>query len=530
MRRFFSIVAGALLVAATAGAQPAKDDDRKADFTFQPETVEKSGPPSKTLEKALKLYESNDFYSASIELHKVIEGETGDSEANKQRAEFWMGKTLYHLHFYSASLSYFDRIVQKGDSHRYYNATLNWLASLSRQLTESAGILKKIGKYDRAQLEQPALEKVRDELFYLLGRYHYSQSNFKDAAALFSTVPSTSPFYARAKFMEGITYVRSYQARPAAESFKTLLRVAREAPATNEIKEFEELAVLSLARVFYSTGQYDLSIKYYDQIPQESPSWLDSLFESSWAHFQRNNFSKALGNIHTLNAPYFDNQFFPESLILKAVIYFQHCLYDRSGEAIRDFNAKYPPLGQQVAAILRQYKDPGELYDYALKIRAGTSGLNDDVARMTKNALSDRTIEKYFGYVDELDRELKQVQSADPAWKATAIAGVVLQDLTLQKSLAQNEAGQLANRRLTRVIQEIRELEKQAIKVEYETVNGLKNSLEASLRNEQVAQAGASTRSDITPDDEHYFWPFDGQYWKDELGYYRFKIVNRCGR
>ena len=140
-RLFASVAAVALLWAAPALAQ------KKDDFVFQPETVEKSGPPSKTLQKALKLYENKDYYSASIELHKVIEGETGDSDANRQRAEFWMGKTLYHLNFFSAALSYFDRIVQKGEQHRYYNATLKWLASLSRQLPESAGILKKIGKY-----------------------------------------------------------------------------------------------------------------------------------------------------------------------------------------------------------------------------------------------------------------------------------------------------------------------------------------------------------------------------------------------
>ncbi len=516
----------ALLAAPLAWAQDAK----KPDFVFQPETVEKSGPPSKTLQKALKLYESNDYYSASIELHKVIEGETGDSEANKQRAEFWMGKTLYHLHFYSASLSYFDRIVQKGDQHRYYNATLKWLASLSRQLPESAGILKKIGKYDRAQLEQPALEKVRDELFYLLGRFHYSQSNFKDAASLFAMVPTTSPFYARAKFMEGITYVRSYQARPASDAFKTLLRVARDAPATNEIKDFEELSILSLARVFYSTSQFDLSIKYYDLIPPESPNWLDSLFESAWSHFQKNNFSKALGNIHTLNAPYFDTQFFPESMILRAVIYFQNCLYDRSAEAIKEFNGKYPPLRNQLNALLRQYKDPAELFEFAQKIRGGSAGLSDEIQRIAKAALSDKTVIKSFAYVDELDRELKQVQAADPAWKATAIAGVVLQDLTLQKSLAQNEAGGLAQRRLLRVSQEIQELIKQAIKVEYETINGQKDKLEASLRNEQVVPANYTEQVHITPDDEHYFWPFDGQYWRDELGYYRFKIKSACTR
>jgi hypothetical protein len=24
-------------------------------------------------------------------------------------------------------------------------------------------------------------------------------------------------------------------------------------------------------------------------------------------------------------------------------------------------------------------------------------------------------------------------------------------------------------------------------------------------------------------------WPFNGEYWRDELGYYRVKIVNKCG-
>jgi len=32
----------------------------------------------------------------------------------------------------------------------------------------------------------------------------------------------------------------------------------------------------------------------------------------------------------------------------------------------------------------------------------------------------------------------------------------------------------------------------------------------------------------IIVDDEHFQWKFNGEYWKDELGYYRFKIRSRC--
>src|SRR5204863_5484677 len=99
-------------------------------------------PPSKTLERAMKLYENNkDYYSASIELSKVLNNETDDSEANKQKAEFYMGKTLYQMGFYAASLAYFDKIVAKRTGHRYYAASLKWLAALSRVLPETSGIL-----------------------------------------------------------------------------------------------------------------------------------------------------------------------------------------------------------------------------------------------------------------------------------------------------------------------------------------------------------------------------------------------------
>src|SRR5437588_11467919 len=114
---------------------------KKAPMAFTPEAVKPTGPagpPSKVLERALKLYDAEDYSNASIELNKVIEGQSGDDEANKQRAEFFMGKTLFNMKYYSASLSYFDRIVQKGPNHRYYQKTLQWLASQSRFLPEPA--------------------------------------------------------------------------------------------------------------------------------------------------------------------------------------------------------------------------------------------------------------------------------------------------------------------------------------------------------------------------------------------------------
>ena len=61
--------------------------------------------PEQILERAIKLYDKKDYFSASIELKKVLDGESGDDAKNKQRAEFFMGKTLYQMGFYAGSLA-----------------------------------------------------------------------------------------------------------------------------------------------------------------------------------------------------------------------------------------------------------------------------------------------------------------------------------------------------------------------------------------------------------------------------------------
>src|SRR6185369_12414856 len=199
-------------------------------------------------------------------------------------AEFWIGKTLYRLTYYSAALSYFDRIVKKGPAHAHYNETLKWLASLSREVSDAGGILEKIGKYDRKELEQPALESVRDELYFLLGKFHYNNSNFNEAITLFNKVPPNSPYYVQAKLFEGATHVREYHAKPAADAFKEVLRVAADSddPA---VRPYKDLANLSLARTFYSTKQFDLAVKYFEKVSTDSYDWPNSLFEASWANF-----------------------------------------------------------------------------------------------------------------------------------------------------------------------------------------------------------------------------------------------------
>ena len=91
-------IAGALLLSSTSVlAKKKKKKDAQESGEFQPEEAPTGDQASKVLERAFKLYDGEDYYSASIELNKAIEGESGDTEPNKQKAEFWMGKALYNI-------------------------------------------------------------------------------------------------------------------------------------------------------------------------------------------------------------------------------------------------------------------------------------------------------------------------------------------------------------------------------------------------------------------------------------------------
>jgi tetratricopeptide (TPR) repeat protein len=514
-----------------AGATPAGETSSGSATTAK--SVSEASAPE--LERAEKFYQLGNYYSASIEFNKTIEGEGAVDPGAKMRAEFMMGKTLFKLKFFSASLSYFDRIVQKGPAHPNYNETLQWLASLTHQPVDTGIVLEKIGKYNRQELEAPQLEAVRDELYFLLGKYNYNKGKFQEAISLFNLVPAKSAFYPQAKLFEGATYVRQYTAKPAVEAFKAVLLAAEESQDP-KVRPFQDLANLSLARVFYSTGQFKMATKYFDRVSPESYDWPNSLFEASWANFmlKQEGYSKALGDIHTLRAPFFEYFVKPESvaeaLTVKATIYFYNCLFERAANSIQEFNDWVPQVAEGLAKALTGNPANDQFYALAVKIRSGKSGLPPAVERAARAVLSDRSLVRRFDAIRELDRELVQLERAEASWRNTTVATNLNSEIGVTRALAVNEAGEIARKRVERLVNEFRVLITRVIKIEYEILQGEKGTLEEDVKSESQSEASGRSRdiSNVRIDDEHEFWPFMGEYWRDELGYYRYKLLNKC--
>ncbi len=496
------------------------------EFTFGVDEAVDIGATStapQDMERGLKLYDAKDYAGATLEFQKVLQAKDPEADRFKPKATYSMGKALYRMGLMQASLSYFNKIVEVGPEHKYHRATLKWLYLIYVKLGDPT-ILEKLSRYDVADYP----DSYRSSIAVLVGKHHYLRGNLDQALESLRQVDRGSPEYAKAKFLEGIVWVRKNQAKPAVEAFKEILRViADNRSRVRDAEEMEQLAWLSMARIFYATGQYELAIKYYDKLPQASDHWLEALLEASWAYFQLNNYSKALGNLHTLNSPFFEDGFFPESLVLQAIIYFYNCKYKETRATVEKFMAVYPILEKNIGKYLKRYAEPSEFWDFLMKLNKKGASISSAMRRIFVVAFGDKELSKRLKYLQRLDDEIDRITMMKGKWAASPLAEQVLEDLQVTRSLAVHEAGTFARSRLDRVRRELQDLKSQALKIKFETANAEVGRLEQSIKAEQYVVAGAAS-AEVQTDEEHVYWPFQGEYWKDELGFYYYEIVSEC--
>ncbi len=543
-----AMVVGPLAATWSPTTAHAQDMEFNVEETGQPPAPPAEGPPSEALANALRLYQQERYQEGAVQFQRVVEGETQDAAANVQKAQFFLGKCLYHLRYYQSALAIFDEIGQLGAGHLYFDQTLQWLAQLASQLPEPAGIIEKVGRYGVEQLDQfntGETAELYNELLYIMGRFKYDQQEFQEAIDLFGRVASDSSFFVKAKFFEGISHIRMRTARPAIASFRAIVDAIEEGEieGVEDEERMNNLAWISLARVYYTAanrtdeageraidGQIlGQAVEAWNKVDQGSEYWLDALFESSWAFFLADEFSRALGNVHTIFSPYFEDSYYPEAIVLKAVTFFVNCQFDNALAMIGKFHEMYDPVRQELESKLAQFEDNTQFFEFLVKVRSGEANLSPNIRGVVATALSDRTLLRNIEYVRVLEAEEARLSDAPAELQNSSLGARILQDVAVAKSFAVDQTGDLARARYNRLIDELADLTNQVDTVELEIVTAQRGQLDQELQ-QQMTAAQRTGGGDVEVDEEHQLWPFDGEYWRDELGFYRQQVTNQCGR
>ena len=509
-----------------------------------------AGEPTEAMKQAKAAFDKKSYAQAAQGMYEVVNGSTGDDAGNQQLAEFYLAQSLYFLKFYQASFDTFTKIAAN-QAHLKFGETLLWLAKLATDLPEPADIIAHVGKYSDSQLarfDNKAQQDLYWKLNYLLGRYNYRKGNFQEAIRLFQRVDAKSSDYVHAQFFSGVSYIQLKKAVAAVKAFQRVETAVNEGADVEDASRMRDLANLSMARTMYSASiQLDpetnvpeiradalsAAVNYWNKVEQSSEYWLDAHFEAAWAYYMAGQYTRALGNIHTLKSPYFPRSFYPEAEILKAIVYFFNCDYERATAVVARFNVSTVPKKDKLEQVLKKYQGENQaeaFYKFLIQVREGEANIDPEIEPLVQTALSDRQLLRNIAYVQFLDNEQAQFKKAPPAFQSSAVGSYVQEKIATARTKGVSNAGQLALSRYQRYVDEMGEHLRNGKKILIDIVAAQRNLLDQAIKEGQVSATDAKIFGVVNPDDEHFIWPFDGEYWRDELGFYRQEVASACGR
>ncbi len=418
-----------------------------------------------------------------------------------------------------------------------YAATLAWrqaflvaadwdAEAVGRRVPKSIETADKVG--DLAVLQGPfsknvgiaRTEDVRGQMGYYAAREAFRQGSYGLSLGLLKLVKQGDPLYAKAKMLEGI--VLNAQSKPdtALTSFEAAAKAAGKENDADSAR-FGEMLKLNTGRSYYASGNYPRAIQAFASVSRGSEFWPEAQFERAWSHFRIDDVNSTLGLLMSLDTPFFKTWYYPEADLLRIYSMFLICKFPQANIEIDSFREKYSKLNDSLKAW--NGHTPEENFDAARKYRA--TGDAGDVPAMfwrpyaTEEKFGD-SIKAVASATDELKR-LKNV-SANPfsEWARTAVTA-------RRDELIQAEGSRIRDR----------------LAAQQEQMQGMLNdsqiftidimSMKTKLY-EQAAAAGKmpdvarTAERDDRVKRNYVQWPYEGEVWADEVGYYKVETTPEC--
>jgi len=340
---------------------------------------------------------------------------------------------------------------------------------------------------------------------------------------LAASVPSGDAAEGEAREIAALAALAAGDVEAAQAAFDAVAKV----PVKNdEAAARHERAVLQLARLAYAKGDDSRAQSYYAKVSRAAPEWLDALFESSWSHFRNGDDDKALGNLLTLHAPFFQGRYYPESYVLKALVLYENCRYPEARRTLREFEARYRPLHDGLASALDRMPTAQAAVESLLQpgaLAAFPDGSRDEVARV----ISAPELKTGLAQISQMAQELDSIDRRPQTFRRTALAQAAVPRLREARLDLLQSVGDRLRSRLLMERGELRELLGQGLRLDFEIAGREKEILQTP---EGGSEPVAQKKTPPSVDEDEILWPFEGEYWRDELGSYRFQLGQKCGK
>lgn len=471
------------------------------------------------IDRAIQAYNSDNYTDAAFLFYDVKEN--SDDPDSRVKAEYYLAHALFKAGYYLPAYQFYGEVFTSGQGHPYFLKAAEGLLSVAEEIGDDTLIPEIINKgYSEAFASMPA--EALNAINYMIGMISQRRANYVEAQQFLDAVTESSPFYLKAQYLLAIMAVRTATEKGAddySEAIKYFSNMETKLTGSTGEKEKKlyRLAILGKARAYYSQGDFARSVEFYEKVPRFSDDWYDAMFESGWAYFQNASFGKALGMVHSIQSPYFDDRYRAESFVLKATTYFQMCHFDRVRNTLDSFFAIYEPMGDSLKPWMEGDQTDAEMVDLIVK---GDKTFPEEIRLQIANNLR---YKKFLAQVQEVDREIENAKSSFPEGSFKAQLVNLLED---QRASRVALTGKLVRDQIRREAVFLDDFLNQARIIKFETADAERKMLEQGK--DITKGPRAQGPRPVVPNAKYQYWAFQGEYWIDELGYYQHSIKDEC--
>jgi len=239
---------------------------------------------------------------------------------------------------------------------------------------------------------------------------------------------------------------------------------------------------------------------------------------------------RALGMFHALHSPALNHYFYPELWILEATIYLNTCHYKESRNALNMFNQEVAVLATPLKAFVKKNRNPMKTYDGVIKTISGDQTY-DLPPVLTRPLLADVDFHNLYRAIRQIEKEEKILQKSNLG----SLGKTLLSKLSMARQNTVVRAGIRAQVLLNQLVGQIdkfsinvTEMEIDLSNIEIDAIDEETRRLMDAKAEEAKAQEAAARGALAIVGADSMAWPFEGEYWVDEIPYYRAMLQDRC--
>jgi tetratricopeptide (TPR) repeat protein len=360
---------------------------------------------------------------------------------------------------------------------------------------------------------------ARNRLAEIAGTYHLRNGNFGPALGALMMGDPKAEGFADVELLRGVVLAQQERYADAVAPLTTAQALAR---SEGREARFDDAVTLNVARAHYGNEDWGQAILWYARVPRSSEFWLDAQFERAWAHFRAQDVNGSLGLLMNHGSPFFTDWYWPEADLLRAYSLFMICKFPDASAEMNAFVDKYTDVRDELKRLSGQLTAE-QAFEQVGAFREGRP--TTIPAYLLRPFRDEQRMEDAEQLVARIDDELAAVGSLSGAAGTRARAA-----LEARKQARIAEEGQ---RVLDRVQGAVAELDDMLNGIEITKLDLL--ALETQMYERAAATGVLETgstreaRRALRRDKKNSrVWPWQGEYWVDELGYYQVTTAPDC--